>query len=350
MFSCDNAQPPEETIVAAPPLTKKAPAIMPTTTLVASFKGQQVTGVSVSTTGRIFANFPRWHETVKHSVVEVQENGTAVPYPNAAWNSWKVGDPTTNKAFVAVQSVVVNEDKLYVLDTRNALWKGVIDAPRIFVFDLTNNVLEEVLVLDKEAYLPNSYTNDLRIDHNNKAIFITDSNEGAIIVYDLQTKKSKRVLDKHPSTQATLEQLTIEGKKWGQKQVHVDGIALHPANNRLYYHSLMGYELYSVSTTTLLQGSTEEIAASVQKEAQTGAPDGMVFDQKGYLFLANLETNSIQYLTPDKELKTLLQGALVKWADTFSIHEGYLYYTNSRINEVEGAVNNMHFSIYKVKL
>ena len=38
---------------------------------VASFKGAQVTGVTVTDKGRIFVNFPRWHETIPCSVAEV---------------------------------------------------------------------------------------------------------------------------------------------------------------------------------------------------------------------------------------------------------------------------------------
>jgi len=59
---------------------------------VIAFKGQQVTGISLSTKGRIFANFPRWRKNVEHSVVEIGKNNEAVPYPNARWNSWKVGE------------------------------------------------------------------------------------------------------------------------------------------------------------------------------------------------------------------------------------------------------------------
>ena len=36
---------------------------------VAVFKGIQVTGIAVSDKGRIFANFPRWRESIPFSVV-----------------------------------------------------------------------------------------------------------------------------------------------------------------------------------------------------------------------------------------------------------------------------------------
>ncbi|MGJ5641464.1 SMP-30/gluconolactonase/LRE family protein [Formosa sp. S-31] len=317
---------------------------------VCQFKGQQVTGVTVSQNGRIFTNFPRWRETVENSVVEVDNNGTPTPYPNKTWNNWEVDKPVSDSIFVAVQSVVADANKLYVLDTRNSLWKGVIDTPRIFVFNLSNNTLEDILLLSKDSYKPNSYTNDLRIDHKNKVIFITDSNDGAIIVYNLNTRSSKRVLDNHYSTEAETNHLNFKGNKWGGHPVHSDGIALNIDNNRLFYHSLTGYTLYSAPTNILTNGSEKEIEASVKKEAKTGAPDGMIFDSHGNLYLADLEHSKIDYLTPEGKLKTLAQGEDIKWADTFSIHKGYLYFTNSRINEIKGDISNMTFTINRIKI
>lgn len=319
-------------------------------TTVAQFKGQQVTGVTVSNQGRVFANFPRWRESVKHSVVEVHEDGSSVPYPNNAWNAWKPGASVSDSIFVAVQSVVAHKNKLYVLDTRNSLWQGVLDAPRIFVFNLDSNALEDIYILQKESYKPNSYTNDLRIDEELNTIFITDSNHGAIIVLNMNTKSSKRVLDNHYSTRAETDHLTINGKKWGGKPVHSDGIALNTKNKRLYYHALTGYTLYSVPLAALVTASEKDLEKQVRNEGKTSAPDGMIFDDKGNLYFADLEHNKINYLTPDGQTRTLLSGKQVKWADTFSIYNGFLYYTNSRINETGNGVDTLIFTINKVKI
>ena len=54
---------------------------------VVSFKGIQVTGVSVTDKGRIFANFPRWRTGVPFSVVEIFADGSYKPYPNGNLNS-----------------------------------------------------------------------------------------------------------------------------------------------------------------------------------------------------------------------------------------------------------------------
>lgn len=63
---------------------------------VAQFKGAQVTGVTASKDGRIFANFPRWRENLPFSVVEIMPDGSHRPYPDETWNSWN-GRPENNK-------------------------------------------------------------------------------------------------------------------------------------------------------------------------------------------------------------------------------------------------------------
>lgn len=69
---------------------------------IASFKGQQLTGVTVTDKGRIFTNFPRWRQGVKYSVVEIDSDNLHKPYPDNEWNSWKAGSPITDSVFVAV--------------------------------------------------------------------------------------------------------------------------------------------------------------------------------------------------------------------------------------------------------
>ncbi|MDO6803092.1 L-dopachrome tautomerase-related protein [Wenyingzhuangia sp. 1_MG-2023] len=316
---------------------------------VAAFHQQQVTGVSVSSNGRIFANFPRWREGVKNSVVEVSENGKSASYPNEKWNSWEINNPINDSVFVAVQSVVAFKNNLYVLDTRNPLFKGVKDAPRIFVFDLVTNTLKRIYIFSESSYHNNSYINDLRIDSKNNKAYLTDSGHAGLLVLDLDSGNSKRVLDNHPSTLAETDGLTFGESKWNAT-VHSDGIALDTTNDMLYYHALTGYSLYAIPTKTLINGTNAEIEKNVQFIQKTAAPDGMIFDKFGNLYFADLENNRIMKLNiSTRVLEVFVEGDNVKWADTFSIYKDELYYTNSRINETKERFNELTFTINKVK-
>ncbi|MBC5839801.1 hypothetical protein H8R23_00100 [Flavobacterium sp. F-380] len=316
---------------------------------VTSFTGQQLTGVTVSGAGRIFVNFPRWRKGVENSVMEIGNEDKKTPYPNKEWNSWEIGSPAENQKFVGVQSVVAFEDKLYVLDTRSPLFGAVLDAPRIFVFNLNDNTLAKTYILDEGSYYSNSYINDLRVDKNNNKIYCTDSGRAGLIIIDINSGKTTRVLDNHISTKAEQAFLTFGDKKW-ENTIHSDGIALDSKNGILYYHALTGYSLYSVPTNIIATENQKDIEAAVKLVAKTAAPDGMIIDDQGTLYFADLENNKIMSRTIDGNIKTLVEGEKVKWADTFSFYNGYLYYTNSRINEVSSDISKMTFTLNKVKI
>lgn len=317
---------------------------------IATFKGQQVTGVSISNKGRIFANFPRWRESVKNSVVEVLENGKSVAFPNEKWNSWEIGAQTSDSLFIAIQSVIAFENELYVLDTRNPLFKGVIEKPRIFVFELSTNKLVKTYILNNDSFHDDSYINDLCIDKKNNKIYLTDSGHAGIVVLDIKSGNSFRVLDNHLSTLAETNQLTFSNGVW-KNTVHSDGIALDTKNEKLYFHALTGYNLYAVSTKALITGDQRQVNESVKLVAKTSAPDGMIIDSSGNLFLADLENDKImKFNISSGKISVVAEGEKVKWADTFSIYGNELYYTNSRINEAQGDISKMEFSINKFKI
>ncbi len=314
---------------------------------VASFKGIQVTGVTVTEEGRIFANFPRWRKGIPFSVVEVFPDGSYKPYPDKTVNSWEVGDPAGGK-FIGIQSVVASGDELYVLETANPLFSGIITSPKIYVYDLGSDTLKETYVLPDSVVKEDSYVNDLRVDRKKGKIYLTDSRRPGLVIADKSSRTYTRVLDGHPFTTAETDHLTIDGKPWKAK-VHSDGIALDTGNDMLYFHALTGYTLYGIKTADLLD--PEKLGTAKPFRKRTAAPDGMIMDKKGNLYFADLENHKIQYLTPDrKTIKTLVEGDAVRWADTFAIYNGYLYYTNSRIHEADGDIDDMEFTINKVEL
>lgn len=319
-------------------------------TQVASIKGQQLTGIAVSEAGTIFVNFPRWRKGVKQSVALINTNNQFIAYPNTQWNDWEIGQPTHDSVFVAVQSVYALKDKLYVLDTRNPQFQGILDAPRIFVFSLDSHELVKTYILTPGSYHAVSYINDLRIDEKHNKMYLTDSERAGLVVIDLATGEAIRVLDGHPSTTAETDHLNINGQQWSNS-VHSDGIALDAENAMLYYHALSGYSLYAVPTEVLSRGNATEVAENVKLVATTPAPDGMIFDNQGNLYLADLENHKIMRYSPTTgKLQAIAEGNDIKWADSFSIFKGELYYTNSRIHEVGDNLSDMEFTVNKISI
>lgn len=313
---------------------------------VASFKGAQVTGVTVTDKGRIFVNFPRWREPIPCSVAEVGKDGGYTPYPDERANRWEKGMPGDGDAFVCVQSVVADGDRLYVIDTKNPMIGKTVAVPTLYVYDLNTDKLVRKYPLAESAK-PGSYVNDLRVDCEHGKIYFTDSNEPGLIVLDMKSGENYRMLDNHLYTTAEQDHITVNGKRHDGK-VHSDGIALDRKNNILYFHALTGKTLYGIPTRQLIDRRVDEGKISSMK---TPFPDGMIMDDRGNLYMGDLEKGRIVYVTPDrKEIKVLASGDGISWPDTFSIHDGYLYFTNSRIQEATGDISNMEFTLKRVKL
>ena len=150
---------------------------------VASFPNDQVTGVAVSKSGRVFVNFPNWSDDHTISVAEIVD-GKPKPYPNETWNT--PGPASTH--FICVQSVYVDgEDNLWILDpAAPKMQETVKDGPKLVEVDLKTNKSVRIIPFEEDVAPKKSYLNDVRVDTNASVAFITDSGLGAIVVVDLK--------------------------------------------------------------------------------------------------------------------------------------------------------------------
>jgi len=293
------------------------------------------TGVAVSKEGRIFVNYPRWSLETSISVAELSLAGEAKPYPDPDWNQWSLElDPTNH--FICVQSVYIDSDNfLWVLDPANSLFQGVVEGgAKLLKIDLSSNQVIQNIIFDTTIAPPNSYLNDVRIDVERNYAYLTDSGLGAIVVVDLSSGKSRRVLQNHPSTRAEDITLNIEGVTLNMK-VHSDGLALTPDKNYLYYQALSGRKLYRIATRFLRDPAPTESSLSDKVEfvTESGACDAIEFDPQGYLYLSSLELNAIRRYTPTGKIEMVIQDSSLKWPDSFSITpDGTVYVTTSQLH------------------
>ncbi|QQL44555.1 SMP-30/gluconolactonase/LRE family protein [Sulfuriroseicoccus oceanibius] len=315
-------------LIACPPAHAQKDGQPPLKVEASSAK--QWTGVAISSDGRLFVNYPYWSDNVPVSVAEIKD-GKAVPYPSPEWN-----DRTSDAHFNAVQSVVIDaKDRLWVLDTNNPQFKGVQkQGPVLYQIDLKTNQKVKAYPFPEGVYRPNSYFNDVRIDTESNVAYLTDSGNGALIVLDLKSGESRRLLEGHPSVKSELDQLVCDGVVW-KNSVDADGIALTPDRQYIYFIALTSHTLYRVETAALTNPelSPDELAEQVEQVAKVPATDGMMFDSTGNLWLGGLETNSINQLHPDHKVSEVLQAPSIRWADSFAIgRDGRIYFTTSQIH------------------
>lgn len=341
---------------------------------VAVFNGAMPTGVTVSQTGRIFVNFPKWGDRVEYTVAEVR-NGQTVAYPNPEMNRPNPSDPS--KSLISVQSVVVDpRDRLWILDTGSV---NFAPAPpggaKLVGVDLKQNRIFKTIVFPQNVALPTTYLNDVRFDlRRGKAgmAFITDSSDkgpNGIIVVDLDSGRSWRRLNDRPSTKAvpnflpSVEGMPIMNRQPGQPpspiKIGADGIAISADGKQLFYCPLAGRRLYSVDVDALAaeQLSDEEVAKTVVDLGEKGgASDGLESDAQNRLYLTNYEQNAIQRRLPDGTIELLVHDPRVLWPDTLSVaSDGYLYFTANQLHRQARYHNGQDlrqkpYSLFRVRI
>ncbi|MBK3466410.1 L-dopachrome tautomerase-related protein [Pseudomonas sp. MF6776] len=315
-----------------------------------AFYDAMPTGVTVSETGRIFVNFPRWGDNVPFTVGEIRD-GKVVAYPNAAINKENPNDPSDG--LISVQSVVADgQGRVWLLDTAAP---GFADpkprGAKLVAIDLASNKVVKRLVFPDNVMLPSTYVNDMRFDFRNGAegtVYLTDSSlrgPGAIIVMDIASGRAMRRLSGVPATSVdpafvpVVEGLPVmvEGADGKPKPLGVasDGIALSADGQTLYFTPLSSRHLYAVSTALLRDASVSEqqLAAAVQDLGEKGASDGMEADAGGAVYAGDYEHNSIRKRLPDGQWQTLVHDPRLLWPDTLSIGpDGYLYFIANQLH------------------
>jgi sugar lactone lactonase YvrE len=337
--------------------------------VVASSAERQWTGVAVSKKGRIFVNYPKWipGDRFGISVAELIDS-QAVAYPDDEWNGY--WQPATSKSpqtqFVAVQAVYIDaRDRLWVIDTGNPNFEGLVPgATKLVRINLETNEVEKIISIPTGIVIPGSYTNDIRVDVDAQAAYLTDSERPALIVVtdiDCNTQNFRRVLQDDPSTSAEDIDIVIDNQRWRPQdpetrpQVHADGIALHPSKRYVCYQALTGTRLYCIATEHLRDFTLNdaELGELVIPIGKVGPADGLFFDHDARLYHSSLELNAVRRLRlPESLLDQLSTGTkgfypkievwarhseLLSWPDSFSGGpQGGIFVTASRIHQNTG--------------
>lgn len=322
--------------------------------IVAKFNNAMPTGVAISKSGRLFINFPKWGDKVVSSVIELRDNNIEVPYPNEQMNSYDPDKP--KETFFSVQAIYTDYlDRLWVLDT-GAPFFGIPnrEAAKLVSIDINTNKIISIYTFSAKVLLETTYLNDVRFDWqrgDSGTAYITDSSvtgPGAIIILDLETGESRRVLDGVPSTSVDENIIPkVEGVPLHNESedgivskfhVAVDGIELSPDKGTLYFCSLVGRYLYSIKTDFLFSNLTDaQLEKKVCKVVEKGSSDGLIMASDGTLYAGDYENNSIVAIDQNGRLLTVVQNDLILWPDSMSIGmDGYLYVTVNQVHRQPG--------------
>ncbi|UPL48768.1 major royal jelly family protein [Hymenobacter sublimis] len=313
--------------------------------VVAQFREPQIVGVAVTPDGRVFGDFPRWDNNPVNPVAEIMPDGSVKGYPDANWNLWNESvrnEP--QKHWICPQSVYTDKTgMLWVLDPASPGIKGTVPGgPKLVKIDpKTDKVMQNISIPESVASRK-SYLNDVRVDTQNQYAYITESGVGSLVVVDLKSGKSRKLLAQHPTMMAdTTLNIKADGHELidpsGNKaRFNADGIALSQDLQYLYWKPLTSYKLYRIKTEALRNPalSDAQLAQQIEDLGKVPACDGMELDAQNNLYMTTFEDHSIKRRTPAGKIELVVQDPRLEWPDSFSLTaDGTLYVTNSAIHK-----------------
>jgi hypothetical protein len=301
-------------------------------------------GVAVSPEGRVFSSFPRWMEGPTPCIGEAQPDGGFKIFPDNSWNEWRPG-LSVGDHFVNVHSLHADpENFLWVVDDGAAHHQPYLPgAPKIVKIDLRNNQIVRIYPIDAAVAPPKAVLGHMRI--LGKHGFITESFHNAIIVLDLETGATRRVLHGLPQTQADTSVVPlIDGREFRRANgqvptVHMDLLELSPDGRWLYFTSLFGPLLCRIETKYLIDAGLDDtaLAAHVEEIARTPPCAGITIDRRGNIYFSAFSQNAILVMGEDRKLKTLASDPRISFPNECDIGpDDYLYFPASQIHRLPG--------------
>ena len=263
------------------------------------------------------------------------------PFPNLAFQTG-ADEP---RFFVDVIGIRIDsQNRLWTLDNGG----HGIRPGRLLAFDLSSGAVVEEFEFPRELAGLGSHLNDFQVSPDSAFIYIAEASffgqTPALIVYDVQNRTARRLLEGHVSVAAEKFTPVVQGRRmtaFGLVDVRpgVDSIALDKKGEWLYFAAVSAQQMYRIRAADLRDTSLSPAALEARVEAFGRKPmsDGLTMDVEGNLYLSAPELSSIVMMGQNGHLQTLVQSDRLRWPDGFSFgQDGWLYVTCSSLHQVIG--------------
>ena len=295
--------------------------------------------IAVSPEGRVFVSLHP-EAKPKNKIVELVK-GEMQPWPSDAFQTG-AGEPRFFRDVLSLR--IDRQGRLWTLDTGG---HGV-NPGRLLAFDLKTAQVVHEYVFPRAIAGLGSHLNDFQVSPDGKFIYIAEASifakTPALIVYDVEQQRARRLLEKHPSVVPDNFTPVVQGRRmvaFGIFSIRpgVDSIALSRDGEWLYFAPVTSLHLFRVRTADLRNESLSaaELAGKVETFADKTMSDGITIDNAGTLYLSDPEHSAIILLRQDKTMQTLVKDTLLRWPDGFSFGpDGWLYVTCSSLHQIIG--------------
>ena len=311
-----------------------------------------VGGITQMPDGRVVIGYhPFYAPKVQVALLNADRKSTT-PYPSVDWQSCKNADGSWKTDFNKCVDWVLGlhtdaNGILWLLDsaksTDKAAGRPAALVPKLVGWDTKTNQLARIIEISPAATIDESQHNDFVVDLKNNVIVIADEaigeksngvgNKAALVVVDLGTGTSRRLLQGHASVMPDLSPIT-----WDQGlptagsfnlYVGVDGIALDKDSQWLYFAPLSNLKMYRIRMSDLLDNSLSAAALGAKVEAYADKPfnGGLSIDAKNNLYLTEVGERAIGIIPPDTRKYTrYVKDANMVWPDGVTYNsDGFMY-------------------------
>ncbi|WCM92312.1 major royal jelly family protein [Acidovorax sp. NCPPB 2350] len=302
-----------------------------------------VGGITTLPDGRLVINYhPFYDPAEKVGLLNATRDGTT-PYPDAQWQTCQRPDGTRKDPLTCLNWVLgLHTDAngiLWLLDSGQAEPRIT---PKLVGWDTRAHALHRVIPIPAPASLPESQHNDFAVDLRRQVIVIADEgiattprgDKAALVVVDLATGRSRRVLQGHDSVLPDFTRpITVDQGLPTARSipvfVGVDGIALDKNAEWLYYAPLNKAHVYRVRMDDLLDErlDTAQLGARVQTYAAKPNTGGLSIDTAGNLYLTEVGERAVGVIPADtRTYRRLASDPGMVWPDgVVYAQDGYLY-------------------------
>ncbi len=321
-------------------------------------------GMTITPSGNIVLSLHQFQQA-NERVVEITPEGEVKSFPTP---DISLG---TNKPILSLDAVLgVKTDKkgiVWMLDNG----RRSETLPKLVAWNPKEKELVRVIYIPPPATIPSSFLNDIAVDPEKPFIYITDPADGqdaALIVVDLDTGLSRRVLQSHYSVQPQDIPFVIDGQ--AIEVLRPDGsmvkpfsggnpIAVDGKGDWLYFGPMIGRSLYRVATRHLRDLSLKpvELASRVEGYSEKPICDGIAIDSKGNIFISDIVGKAIGIVDEkSRKYEIYVRHEQFLWPDGLCFgNDGRLYFFASQLQNTPTFSKGKDgtrppFLIFKIKI
>ncbi|MFP9097790.1 L-dopachrome tautomerase-related protein [Flavobacterium sp. RHBU_24] len=290
----------------------------------------------------VYSQHPFFNPEIRVMKYDAQTR-TNKPFPNLEWNTPRDTDDRYLSNVLGIRNDANGIIWMLDMGQRNAV------TPKIVGWNTRTDKLERIYYLPQSALANTSQPNDMVVD-NKHGIFVIadegigkggDGSKAALIVVDMKTGETRRLLEGTRTTLPENKPTVIKGKTLSVNGkpllVGCDGITADKNFEWLYYASLNGSKIYRVKFEDLLNESISQENLDSRVETYSAKPNngGLSIDSEGNLYLTGLEDNSISVvLAKDRSVHKLTADSKMLWPDgvSFNAADGYMYVSAAQVH------------------